>query len=133
MSLTPVGSILGNGLISPLRRLGKSDFVSGFGEDLIRSAIRQILMTNPGEIPWRPSFGAGLDRFRHRGTTLTLQSQIEILLRQSVQHHEPRAEVHKVQISVTGEQLTVEFAWSIVQNGSARNVIAGPFQGSVVI
>lgn len=49
----------------PLRRVG-ADFATASGADLVGDAIRQLLLTEPGELPWRPRFGAGLEGLLHR-------------------------------------------------------------------
>lgn len=49
----------------PLRRVG-TDFAVTSGADLVQDAIRQLLLTEPGELPWRPRFGAGLEGLLHR-------------------------------------------------------------------
>lgn len=48
----------------PLRRVG-SDFALVQGGDLIEQAIRQLVLTEPGELPWRPRFGTGLASLVH--------------------------------------------------------------------
>ncbi|HET6344126.1 MAG TPA: GPW/gp25 family protein [Myxococcota bacterium] len=59
------------GLLPPLQRDKKRDFASGTGEALLRSHVRQVLLTQgtshlgPGELPWRCEFGSPLHTQRH--------------------------------------------------------------------
>jgi Bacteriophage baseplate protein W len=134
MTLSPAGSILGNGLIGPFHRLTGTDFVSGSGEALVRACIRQILMTDPGELRWRPEFGAGLSRKRHRNNNLALKGEVEAAVRTGIAVFEPRADVKAVNVEAVDEQLKVSVSWAIVQPGSSSGrVLAGPFQTSVLI
>jgi hypothetical protein len=50
--------------MTPFRRAG-SDYVSASGRELVMDKIRQFCMTEPGELPWRPTFGAGLGSLAH--------------------------------------------------------------------
>jgi hypothetical protein len=54
-------------LLTPFRRDKKRDFASGSGADLLASKVLEALMTegatprSSGELPWRSSFGSGLN------------------------------------------------------------------------
>jgi len=69
--------------ITPLRRAG-SDFVSADGSTLAEDKIRQLCMTEPGEIPWRPGFGVGLEGLLHRGNDATTAELARIRARAGV-------------------------------------------------
>lgn len=53
------------GIVTPFQRDRASDIAHGDGARLTESLIRQVAGTEPGELPWRTSFGAGLGRLRH--------------------------------------------------------------------
>lgn len=52
-------------LAFPVRRVG-SDYATADGERLIVEAMQQTLMSDFGELPWRPAFGAGIAGLLHR-------------------------------------------------------------------
>ncbi len=78
--------ILGRGLIRPLQRDGKGDFVNATGPALVEAAIVQILATAAssakaeGELPWRTEFGSWIYLLRHSGN----DELVELLARRYV-------------------------------------------------
>lgn len=66
-SMTMANPFLGRGLVHPFRRDKKQDFAFAEGEELVRSAVGQVLGTasasdfTDGELPWDPvSTAAGV-------------------------------------------------------------------------
>lgn len=124
--------LFGTGLITPFRRLAGVDFESATGEVLVRAAIRQVLMTEKGELPWRPSFGAGLEHFRHKASPI-LEQEIEAACLSAIQRNEPRARVVGLKAEQQDERLTVHIAWALVTPSNQNQVIAGPFETEVTV
>jgi uncharacterized protein len=67
-------------------------------EQSVRDSIRIILMTRPGEQLMRPRYGAGLQNFLDEGNTVTLRSQIQSKILQSLQNYENRITVDAVDV-----------------------------------
>lgn len=98
-------------LLVPFRRDRKRDFASGGGADLLRSKVLQALMTagatprSSGELPWRTSFGAGLDLLRHQRNDAALAELARVQIRDTLRRWVPEAEL--VDVGVTREDATL--------------------------
>ncbi len=99
-------------LLIPLRRDRKRDFASGSGGDLLASKVLQALMTSgatprsSGELPWRTSFGAGLELLRHQRNDTALAELARVHVRDTLERWVPDAEL--VEIAVTREDATLQ-------------------------
>jgi len=100
------------GLLTPFRRDRKRDFASGSGGDLLASKVLQALMTNgatprsSGELPWRTSFGAGLELLRHQRNDAALAELARVHVRDALKRWVPEAEL--VEVAVTREDATLQ-------------------------
>lgn len=54
------------GLLTPFQRDQATDLANASDGRLLASKVRQVLATEPGELPWRTNFGAGLEALKHR-------------------------------------------------------------------
>jgi len=92
-------------LLTPFTRDKKRDFASGSGPDLLASKVLQALMTagatprSSGELPWRTSFGAGLDLLRHQRNDAALAELARVQVRDVLRRWVPESEL--VEVSVT--------------------------------
>lgn len=99
------------GLLVPFRRDRKRDFASGTGADLLGTKVLQALMTagatprSSGELPWRTSFGAGLDLLRHQRNDVALAELARVQVRDALKRWVPEAEL--VEVRVTREDATL--------------------------
>ena len=125
---------LGRGLVHPFRRDGRSDFAAAGGENVIKSAVRQILGTagssdsTPGEIPWRPELGSRLNLLRHQRNDVVLQELARAYVVDALKRWEPR--VHVTGVHVTREQqdgenvLAIRITYDVIdRNVPGNNVI----------
>jgi hypothetical protein len=93
------------GLLVPFRRDRKRDFASGTGGDLLGTKVLQALMTagatprSSGELPWRTSFGAGLDLLRHQRNDVALAELARVQVRDALKRWVPEAELVEVRVS----------------------------------
>jgi phage baseplate assembly protein W len=71
------------GLIAPLRR-GARDLQTASGSVLLGAKVKQVLLTDPGELPWRSSFGAGLGRLRHKNNDAVLRELARVSVRDAL-------------------------------------------------
>lgn len=99
------------GLLVPFRRDRKRDFASGTGGDLLGTKVLQALMTagatprSSGELPWRTSFGAGLDLLRHQRNDVALAELARVQVRDALKRWVPEAEL--VEVRVTREDASL--------------------------
>ena len=95
---------LGFGLTKPFQRDGRADFAAAGGEQLVRSAVGQVLGTvgasenTPGELPWT-EFGSLLHRLRHQKNDSILQELGRVYVVEALKRWEPRVIVSDVRIS----------------------------------
>jgi hypothetical protein len=96
---------LGFGLTRPFQRDGATDFAAAGGEQLVRSAVGQILGTigssdfTQGELPWRTEFGSLLHVLRHQRNDTVLQELARVYVVDALKRWEPRVVVTLVQIT----------------------------------
>ena len=101
------------GLITPFRSNKAGGFVRGSGPDLQESKLRQIIMTDPGELPWRTRFGSGIDLLRFQSAELIAEVARTRLIR-AFAAWAPNVSV----ISVSGEALGTAVFLKIVYSAS---------------
>jgi phage baseplate assembly protein W len=132
--IAPAGNdFLGNGLIVPFRR-GSRDFVQAGGEELVRSSVREILLTRaavgavPGELPWRPDFGSKLWTLKHRKNDELLAEQAYVYVLEALTW-EPRVETVSVEIERDPEalnELTVKVRYRVIEQNVPNNRVVLP-------
>lgn len=131
---------LGRGLIRPFRRDKKQDFAFAEGEELVRSAVGQILGTQAatdftqGELPWRPELGSALHLLRHHKNDVTLQELARVYVVDALKRWEPRVQLTSVQVTRDrGENvLSVRVRYNIISaNVPGNNVIVAGLEDVV--
>ena len=101
------------GLLVPFRRDRKRDFATGTGADLLGSKVLQAVMTvgatprSSGELPWRTSFGAGLDLLRHQRNDAALAELARVQVRDALRRWVPEAELVGVDVAREDATLTL--------------------------
>jgi phage baseplate assembly protein W len=103
--------------ITPLRRSGR-DFVSAAGADLTADKVRQTLATEPGELPWRSSFGAGLEGLLHRRNDATTSDLARIRAQAALAKWVPDARVRSVGATRADTTLALSITYELSQGGS---------------
>ena len=135
---------LGFGLLRPLQRDQKADFAAAGGEQLIRSAVGQILGTigssdsTPGELPWRTDFGSLLHRLRHQKNDNLLQELARVYVVDALKRWEPRVVVTEVQLSREQHDgknvLAIHLRYNVIStNTPESDVILGAIEQRVLI
>lgn len=120
-------NLLGTGLIAPLRRSGGKDFISGSGEALLRSCIKQILGTRPGELPWRPTFGIDLESYRHSNLPEAMKQLLSDQIKHVLLDNESRLSDVNVQIQQEDSTVYVRVMWTVsTSTAGGGNVLIGP-------
>ena len=117
-------------LASPVRRAG-ADYASTSGAALVADAIRQLLLTEPGELPWRPRFGAGLEGLLHRGNDEVTAELARVRAEDALRLWLPRAaEVLSVAPEREGEMLRLRIRYRVGDEEST-SVVELPASGVV--
>jgi uncharacterized protein len=124
---------LGFGLTRPFQRDGRADFAAASGEQVVRSAVGQVLGTigsseiTPGELPWRTDFGSLLHRLRHQKNDSILQELGRIYVVDALKRWEPRVLVSDVRI--TREQhggeniLAIRLRYDVISTNTPGNSV----------
>jgi phage baseplate assembly protein W len=90
--------LYGQGMAFPPRVLQDGSIAWSSGEDNIREAIRIVLMTEPGERLYLPTFGAGLGRFLFEPNTASTHTLIAERIQSALVSWEPRVRVEAVDV-----------------------------------
>ena len=64
--------------------------------DPVRQAVKNLLMTDRGSIPFRPYYGGNLEGMLFALSTELDEDDIEDAIRLAIKNNEPRAEVREV-------------------------------------
>jgi phage baseplate assembly protein W len=67
-------------------------------EAAVKSAVRNIILTNLGERPFNSTFGSGLRRLLFEPLTPITATSLEILIENALQNFEPRVEIMQVNV-----------------------------------
>lgn len=130
-----IDDFLGAGPIAPLRR-GGSDFMTGRGRELVKSAIWQILNTRAatdrwgGEIPWDPAFGSLFWTLKHApGDEIT--EELAHSYAEDALGWEPRVLIENVETEFFsqprgGRGLRVKVGYSIIAENVPSNEVILP-------
>lgn len=113
-------------LLLPFSRDGKRDLAHGAGEALLASKVRQVLLTRAeapgatGELAWRTSFGAGLERLRHRPANETLRELARVAVRDALRRWLPDVELQRLTIEQQGSAVWIRLR--VVQGAQSADV-----------
>lgn len=81
------------GIVTPVQRDAASDLANASGDRLSMSKIIQVAMTDPGEIPWRTNFGAGVNLLRHQNNDAVLAELARVRIRDALTRWAPDVEI----------------------------------------
>ena len=135
---------LGFGPIRPFRRDLRSDFAAAGGEQLVRSAVGQILGTvgsselSNGELPWRTEFGSVLTRLRHQKNDHVLTELARVYVVDALERWEPRIVVTAVsvtrQVRDGANVLAIHLRYDVIStNTPGNNVLFAGVEQTVIV
>lgn len=96
-----------HGLLIPFQRAQAQDFAAGGGSRLTSAKIRQVLGTSPGELPWRTSFGAGLEALRHQANDVVLAELARVRARDALETWIGGLVVENVTVARDGTEVAI--------------------------
>ena len=99
--------------VSPKGNLYKKTSVAS-----VKQSIRKLLLTNRGDIPFQPLFGADLNSLLFELSTDLEKRDIEKLVTETIRRYEPRVGELKVVADMVSDQntLTIYSVFQIVEN-----------------
>jgi len=95
----------------PFRFTG-ADLERADGRDLVRAQVRNVLLTEPGELPWRLRFGAGVARLRHRRADDVTVELARVTVRDALRRWLPSVAIDQVDVAAVDERVDLRVAVS---------------------
>lgn len=128
-------SVLGNCLVQPMERT-LADFVTASGEELVKRAVEQILITRAGspstpgftqgELPWDSSFGSLIYLLRHKNNDPILAELAVAYVTEALERNEPRVRAKLVEAfadEVNLEVLHIRVTYDILSTAGSDVVV----------
>lgn len=136
--LPPTARLLGSGLFGrgilfPLRRDGKGDFLTSNGPNGIRAMVALVLTTVArsgsealGEVPWRTEFGSILPLLRMRNNDAALRAQAKMEVIEALARWIPAIQINDVIFEKGGRyKMICKVLYDIVDTTGSRVVVPG--------
>ena len=109
---------------------GRGTYAAAVDEELIKSDLIQLIMTEPGERVMMPFFGTGLRRMIFEPNDASVEAEARDAIIQAIDRWEPRIVVHEVTVrngsgddrlnvpgdNIDGSSLTIHIAFSLKEN-----------------
>jgi phage baseplate assembly protein W len=129
--------LLGKGLILPFERRG-GDFNHGEGIIVIESAMKQIIKTRKGELPWDPYFG--LPVMLHNSIDDVTLAQVQADVGTILTKYEPRIEIIDISVEHGGNNnpypntaIVISIQWRAVARGRKGNTVLTDITSTEVV
>ena len=85
-----------------------SDIVPSIELDAIRNSVRNILMTKPGERPFKPRFGCNLSDLLFENFSPMIEMIVKSTVKDALALHEPRIKVIDVTTSLSPDNNSMD-------------------------
>ena len=89
------------------------DVVRKFGEDAIKRSLRNLILTNFYEKPFRPGIGSNVTKLLFENATPIVSNLISDSIRQVVRNYEPRVDIRQIAVQFddqnNGYNVTIAF------------------------
>ena len=95
-------------------------------EDAVKRSIRNIILTNAFEVPYKPMLGGNINRFLFEPIDVLTQRSIQESIELTIKNHEPRARL--IHCIVTPDEINQKYDVMIV-----FNVVNNPNQVEMVL
>ena len=90
-------------------------------EDHVKSEVIQLLLTNPGERPFLPSFGGGLRRLVFEGNSDITAAVAKSTITQVISHWlKTRVELTALEVETQDATLTVGLQYRVIATGEEQ-------------
>lgn len=90
----------------------------------VKQAVKNILLTNPGEKPFRPFYGAGLNRFLFELSEGLDELEIQDAVVEAISRDEPRAQVLGVKSTLDPDNnsIKVRVAFRVLSTSTVEEI-----------
>lgn len=125
----PAPSFLGTGWsFPPSFGRGGAEVAMVSGAEDVHQSLQILLATSRGERPMQESFGGSLDAVLFEEVDSSLANRVTSLLHDAILLHEPRVDLHAVDVRAAGEagvlQIRIDYS---VRGTNARYNMVFPF------
>jgi phage baseplate assembly protein W len=123
--------VSGRGVVLPFRRNQKTDFTSGEGGDLVRSAVGLVLGTicgsdsTQGELPWRTEFGSLLHLLRTRNNSPALAELARYHIAGALTRWVPSVRLRSVLVTTGSVSMMISIRYDVVDPVGAKVLVPG--------
>lgn len=83
-------------------------------EDAVKRSIRNLILTNAFEVPYKPTLGGNIHRFLFEPLSIETQKNIEESITLTIKNHEPRARL--LQLLVVPDEINQLYRVVIIFN-----------------
>jgi phage baseplate assembly protein W len=92
------------------------DVVKKYGEDAIKRSIRNLIMTNFYDKPFRPGVGSNVTKLLFENSTPIVKNLISSAITEMVNNYEPRIRIRKIDVnfSETDNAYNISIFFTIV-------------------
>ncbi len=89
-------------------------------EDAVKRSIRNLILTNAFEVPYKPTLGGNIHRFLFEPMTIETQKNIEESITLTIKNHEPRANLLKLLVvpNIDESRYDVYIIFNVVNNAN---------------
>ena len=104
----------------------KKDISRNTNEDAVKRSIKNILLTNYYERPFRPNFGANITKYLFEPLTPITLTLIKSDIINAISNYEPRANIIDVAISADNtddNSISVTVVFSVINNSNPITLI----------
>ena len=112
-----------SGLLTPFQRDQATDFANAADGRLLASKVRQTLATDPGELPWRTNFGAGMTALRHRQNDTVTAEIARVRASESLRRWIGNIAVTDVAVTRDDTTLSISVAYEATNGQTGRVTI----------
>lgn len=92
----------------------------------IDSSLHVLLATRPGERIMLPGYGCKLEHLLFNPLDLTMKTYVTDLIKTAILYHEPRIDVHQIDIDPSGDKdgmLLISVDYTIRSTNSRKNTV----------
>lgn len=86
---------------------GRNELSRKLNENAVKEAIRNIVLTEPGERVFQPNFGCGIKGLLFEQIDPTILSLIKEKIESAIETYEPRCEVVSVEVTTSDQEHTL--------------------------
>ena len=97
-------------------------FSSDTGEEIIKEKIKQVLLTQKGELAWDPSFGSNLNKVRHQKNTRVISELARVYIEEAIEQHIPEVQIIDTVAQRGDSSIVISIIYAIGDDGDQQSL-----------